>query len=118
MWDVEGRCAMAFRRHGKQAYEEAREWEDWKEDNRELLEAVGMPSSVLRSRRDWEYLLRYGYHCDGPYPNIDYMLDEQTPQQKDAFRRLLERTLTDEQKARGSAGWHHVHPLPWPPESA
>jgi hypothetical protein len=109
---------MAFRRKGELAHREAQEWEAWREANRDLIAAAGLPLSMLRSRRDWEYLLRYGYHCEGPYPNIDYKLDEQSSAQRNAFRQLLEMTLTDEQKARGSAGWHHVHPPSWPPNSS
>jgi hypothetical protein len=106
---------MAFRRDGNQAYQDSREWETWKDANRDLITAAGLPLSVLRSRADWEYLLRYGYHCDGPYPEIDYKLDGQTSAQRDAFRRLMEATLTDEEKARGSAGWHHMRSPSAPP---
>ena len=69
---------MTFRRDGKRVHRDARDWEAWKEANRDLLDACGFPSSVLRSREDWEYLLHYGYHCDGSYPNIDFLLDEQS----------------------------------------
>src|SRR5262249_12231009 len=102
--------AMGFRRDGKGLHKEAAEWATWKAANAKLLRMSGLPPGVLRSRADWEYLLRYGYHCSDPYPNIDYNLDEQTTTQRAAFRTLLEKVLTAEEKSRGSAGWHHVHP--------
>jgi hypothetical protein len=97
-----------FRRDGKAAHEQSVLWDEWLNRNAALLEPCGLPPTVLRSRADWEYLLRYGYHCDGPYPNIDFNLDEQTEQQRFAFRALLDHVLTDDQKRRGCAGWHHV----------
>jgi hypothetical protein len=101
---------MRFQRKGKDAHEEFVRWQAWKDANAALLQAAGLPLSVLRSRKDWDYLLRYGYHCEGVYPNIDFNLDEMTEAQLVAFRELLEKSLTDEEKTRGSAGWHYVHP--------
>jgi hypothetical protein len=69
---------------------------------------------VLRSRRDWDYLLRYGYWCDNGYGahinKVDFSLNELTPIQAESFRELLTATLSDEQKQRGSAGWHFLCP--------
>jgi hypothetical protein len=101
---------MRFRRGEKEAHDEAARWQAWKNAHVALLQAAGLPLRVLRSRRDWDYLLRYGYHCEGAYPNINFNLDDMTEAQRAAFRELLERTLTDDEKKRGSAGWHHVHP--------
>jgi hypothetical protein len=101
---------MGFRRDGKKAHEEARSWERWKAAHAALVQASGLPVNVFRTRADWDYLLRYGYHCDSAYPHIDYRLEEQTETQRAAFRLLLERVLTTEEKTRGSAGWHHVCP--------
>jgi hypothetical protein len=100
---------MSFRRKGKEAHEESVQWQAWKDANEELLRAAGMPFCVLRTRGDWDYLIRYGYHCAGTYANIDYKLDDMTESQRAAFRELLKKTLTDDEKQRGSAGWHHVH---------
>jgi hypothetical protein len=101
---------MSFRRNGKSAHKNARSWNAWVAANADLLRAAGLPLSVFRSRQDWKYLLKFGYHCDGAYPNIDFMLDEMTQPQRAAFQTLLERVLTEEEKQRGSAGWHFVHP--------
>ena len=101
---------MGFRRDGKAEHEEAKQWEAWKISNDELLKTSGLAASVLRSRADWDYLMRYGYHCDDGYPNIDYSLDEMTEPQRTAFRHLLEKVLTEEKKKHGNAGWHFVCP--------
>jgi hypothetical protein len=101
---------MAFRRQGKAQFGRSRRWATWLATNVGLLKAAGLPLSVLRTRADWEYLLRYGYHCTGPYPAIDYSLEEMSLPQKTAFRQLLEQTLTHDEKQRGSAAWHFVCP--------
>src|SRR5262245_57128399 len=69
-------------------------------------------ASVLRTQDDWRYLLRYGYHCAGPYPAIDFRLEELTEAQRTALRDLLAATLREEQ--RECAAWHFVSP-PDPP---
>jgi len=57
---------------------------------------------------------RYGYWCEGQYGQfinkLDFDLHELTAAQTHAFRRLLERTLTEEQRSLGCAAWHHVCP--------
>jgi hypothetical protein len=70
---------------------------------------------VLESRADWEYLLRYGYHCRGAYPDIDFRLEELSATQKAAFRELLTQALSEEERQQGNAAWHFVCP---PSESA
>ena len=104
---------MNFRRDGKTAHDEQREWEAWKHANADLLDACDLPQGVLRSRRDWQYLL-HGNWCDEHYgkhvTKTDFDLDQLTPAQTNAFRHLLERTLTDEEKHRTCAAWHHVCP--------
>lgn len=101
---------MGFRRDGKAEHQRSRQWARWLEAHAELLKASGLPSFVLRSRTDWEYLLRYGYHCRVAYPDIDFQLEELSASQRNAFRELLQRTLTEEEKQSGSAGWHFVCP--------
>ncbi len=105
---------MNFRRNGKIEHTRQYEWDEWKKLHDDLLSLCQFPLCVMRSRRDWDYLLDYGYWCNNFYGehvgNIDFDLDELNAQQTDAFRLLLERTLTDEDKQRGCAGWHHVHP--------
>jgi hypothetical protein len=105
---------MSFRRDGEVNHREQREWEAWKELHADLLRECGLPLGVLRSRRDWLYLLRYGYWCEDYYGkhvnNIDFDLNELSPEQTSAFRQLLEQALSDELKIRGCAGWHHVQP--------
>lgn len=105
---------MNYRRDGETGHLAAAEWQVWLDHHRRLLTASGRLASILRTREDWEYLLRYGYHCDGPYPNIDFTLDELTEPQRLAFRELLESALSDDEKKRGSAAWHFVCP-PSPP---
>lgn len=106
--------SMSFRRNGKSENHDRREWDTWRQAYADLLARCGLPPGVLRSRRDWEYLLRYGYWCEGAYVahigKIDFSLNELTPAQTEAFRELLTITLSDEQKRRGSAGWHLVCP--------
>ena len=84
---------MSFRRHGKAEHHAAREWDAWKRANASVLSRCGLPVGILRSRRDWEYLLRYGYWCEDFYGahfnKIDFSLDELTPDQAEAFRQLL-----------------------------
>src|SRR3954466_2522964 len=106
---------MSFRRDGNTAHRDQREWNAWKRQHADLLRQSGLPDGVLRSRRDWQYLLRYGYWCEDYYGKfvghpIDFGLEQLTPTQLDAFRELLTRVLSDEEKQRGSAGWHCVCP--------
>lgn len=105
---------MRFRRDGKSEHRGERDWDAWKHSNADLLPACGLPQGVLRSQRDWNYLLDNGYWCEDFYGkhvgNIDFDLDELTPDQNEAFRQLLHRTLSDEEKRRGCAAWHHVCP--------
>ena len=96
---------MSFRRRGKSLHKEAVEWREWKAKYADLLKDCGLAPSVLRSADDWRYFLRYGYHCDGPYPAIDFNATNMTPGQLGALFRLLDLTLTDEEKARGNAMW-------------
>jgi hypothetical protein len=98
---------MPFRRDGKAASVAARDWQRWLTQNAALIRAAGLPPHVLTSRADWEYLLRTGYHG---YPQPDFVLDELSAVQRDAFRRLLETTLTLGERVRGCAGWHFVCP--------
>lgn len=101
---------MAYMRDGKSACLARRQWRAWREANAALIEAAGLPPVVLRSQNDWDYLLRYGYHCSGGYPHIDFLLEDLSESQTAALRALLDHTLTDEQKRRGNAAWHHVCP--------
>lgn len=105
---------MGFRRDGKSEYSDQNAFDEWKRLNGDLLTKCGLPIGVLRSRGDWDYLLEHGYWCEDYYGkhvgNIDFDLDEQTPEQRSAFRKLLERTLNEEERERGCAAWHHVHP--------
>ena len=100
---------MGFRRQGKEEHTERKSWEAWLEANADLIPKCGFPPGVFRSRGDWEYLLEKGYWCEYWYgafiTNIDYSLDDLTPVQAEAYKELLERTLSDEQKSGGSAGW-------------
>jgi hypothetical protein len=106
---------MGFRRNGKAAHDRARQWRLWLEAHAKLLRQCGLPASVLCSRKDWDYLLRYGYHCRAAYPDIDFRLEELSSSQRNAFRELLEQTLSAEDKQGGNAAWHFVCP-PAPPE--
>jgi hypothetical protein len=105
---------MSFRRDGKIEHRDERDWDAWKRSNADLLSACGLPPGVLRSHRDWNYLLDNGYWCEEYYGkhvgNIEFDLDELTPDQNEAFRQLLHRTLSDEDKRLGCAAWHHVCP--------
>jgi hypothetical protein len=98
---------MAFRRDGKAAHASAQEWQSWLDLHAELLRDSGIPSHVLRSRADWDYLLFYGYYG---YPRIDFLLEDLSPNQRVGFQRLLETVLTPEERERGCAGWHFVCP--------
>src|SRR5689334_20222305 len=108
---------MGFRRDGKASHEAAQQWGEWLAEHAGLIRACGLPQSVLASQKDWEYLLRYGYHCRGPYPDIDFRLEELSALQRVAFCELLEQTLSGEEKRRGNAAWHFVRP-PGVPEGA
>jgi hypothetical protein len=99
---------VGFRRDGKSAHENSRAWRAWLDEHAALIRAAGLPPAVIRSRDDWAYLLRYGYHCDGPYPNIDFRLEELSPAQRAALRELLATALADDQ--RQCAAWHFVCP--------
>ena len=105
---------MSFRRDGKDDHRDQCDWDAWKLSNADLLPACGLPPGVLRSRRDWDYLLDNGYWCEEYYGkhvgNIDFDLDALTADQIEAFRQLLHRTLSDEDQRRGCAAWHHVCP--------
>jgi len=99
---------VGFRRDGKATHASDRAWRTWLDEHAALLRAAGLPPAVLRSPADWRYLLRFGYHCDGPYPNIDFRLEELSAAQRAAFRELLATTLSDVQ--RQCAAWHFVNP--------
>src|SRR5262245_5841208 len=101
---------MGFRRDGKAAHEESRQWQAWLGAHAELLRDCGLPPGVLQSRADWEYLLRFGYHCGGAYPGIDFRLEDLSPSQAAALRALLAQALSAEEKRRGGAAWHFVCP--------
>jgi hypothetical protein len=96
---------MGFRRDGGAEHAERKSWEAWLAANADLLPACGLPPGVLRNRRDWEYLLSNGYWCADYYGshigNIDFDLNELDPHQRNAFRRLLERYLSAEEKSAG-----------------
>lgn len=83
---------MSYRRSGKTAFQEQREWAAWKQKHARLLSQSALPPGVLRSRRDWNYLLRYGYWCERAYGEhinkIDFSLKELTPSQLEAFELL------------------------------
>ncbi|QEG30651.1 hypothetical protein GobsT_54570 [Gemmata obscuriglobus] len=100
---------MGFRRDGRRSRTERLAWHEWRGQYAELLAASGLPPQVLRSRGDWDYLLRYGYHAS-PYPQIDFRLEELSLEQREAFRVLLETVLSPEEQERGCAGWHFVCP--------
>ena len=105
---------MSFRRDGKAHHQDQRDWDAWKYAHADLIAACGLPPGIFRSRGDWEYLMQYGYWCEAYYGayvgNIDFDLSELNPEQKNAFRQLLECTLTDQERLRGCAAWHHVCP--------
>src|SRR5690349_18544639 len=101
---------MVFRRDGKKAFAEARRWQEWLAKHSALLASSGLPLSVLRSQGDWSYFLRYGYHCDGTYPNIDFRLEDLNGSQLTSLRHLLEQSLSDEEKRCGGAVWHSFFP--------
>jgi hypothetical protein len=105
---------MSFRRDGEAEHHESLQWSAWKRRFAHLLHGCGLPPGVLRSRRDWEYLLANGYWCEDFYGkhvgNIDFDLNELSPDQTNKLRQLLEQTLTDLEKERGCAAWHHVCP--------
>jgi hypothetical protein len=106
---------MSYRRQGKKAHDDDREWDAWKREHAELLKRCAIPPGPLRSREDWQYLLRYGYWREHSYGKFshrwgDFSLHELARDQREAFRELLTSTLTDAEKARGSAGWHLVCP--------
>ena len=107
-----GEALMGFRRDGKSEHARTRTWQAWLDANAALLRAAGLPASVVRTEDDWRYLLRYGYHCAGPYPAIDFRLEELTEAQRAAFRDLLAATLGEGE--RECAAWHFVSP-PGPP---
>jgi hypothetical protein len=83
---------MSFRRNGKDEHHARREWEAWKHAHADLLARSGLPAETFRTRRDWDYLVRYGYWCKGAYGeyinNIDFSLDELTPEQLAAYEQL------------------------------
>jgi len=52
-----------------------------------------------------------GYWCESDYGRgVDFALEQLSHEQKAAFRELLERVLTDDEKQHGNAGWHFVCP--------
>lgn len=101
---------MAFRRDGNKAFEQSRRWKKWLADHSALLKSSGLPPSVLHRQKDWDYFLRYAYHRDGAYPNIDFRLEDLDISQLTDLGRLLEQTLSDEEKSRGGAVWHYFFP--------
>jgi len=107
---------MSFRRDGKRVHNEHRTWDELMAANADLIPACGLPAGVLRSPRDCKYLLDYGYWCENHYGehvgNIDFDLNELNSSQRVAFRVLLERVLSAEEKQPGCAAWHFVCPPP------
>ena len=101
---------MSFRRDGNKIFEQSRPWRAWLATYAALLASSGLPPTVLRRHSDWVYFLRYGYHCDGAYPNIDFRVEDLNGSQLTDLRRLLEQALSDEEKSRGGAVWHYCFP--------
>ena len=105
---------MNFRRDGKTVHEDESAWNSWLAANADLLQLCGLPPGVLRSRRDWQYLLDNGYWCRDYYGShvglVDFDLNSMNPSQLKAFHGLLEQTLTDDEKCCGCAAWHYVCP--------
>lgn len=87
---------MSFRRNGKASHDERRDWEAWNQSHADLIAKCGLPPGILRSRRGWEYLLRYGYWCENFYEEhinkTDFSLKELTPAQREAFEQLRAQT--------------------------
>lgn len=101
---------MSYRRAGKQDHQQKQSWQKWLIANRDLVAATGLPPSVVRTENDWRYFLRYGYHCADAYPNIDFQFEDLSASQLVALQELLNATMTDDEKKRGSAVWHQFHP--------
>ncbi len=104
---------MGFRRDGKSIHAEQESWTTWKLQHAELLSQCEFPEGVLRTRDDWNYLIFYGYWYENGYnPSGDagFHLDQLSATQRQAFKRLLEATMTDDEKRCGNAGWHFVCP--------
>ncbi|MBL8827945.1 MAG: hypothetical protein JNM18_13290 [Planctomycetaceae bacterium] len=104
---------MSFRRNGKSIHAAEESWETWKLKHAELIAECRLPQGVFRTRKDWNDLILYGYWYDNGYNpagDAGFHLDQLSLLQRQAFKRLLENTLTDDEKRRGSAGWHFVSP--------
>ena len=100
---------MSFRRDGKTAYARSCSWPgSWLDTNAALIRDRGLPSSAIRNEEDRRYPPRYGYHCAGPCPAIDFRLEELSESERAAFRALLIAALADGE--RECAAWHFVSP--------
>ena len=78
---------MAFRRDGRSIHC----WQTWLQSWKPVADACGLPSDVLASQEDFEYLLMHGYnragwHNEAPWFEINRLM----PEQLDAFRNLVE----------------------------
>jgi len=87
---------MSFRRNGKSAHENERDWNNWLASVAEFTLAVGLPQSVLESEEAWWYFVdrtysQAGYHGREAWFDRDSM----SPAQREAFWQLLERWLKD-----------------------
>jgi hypothetical protein len=84
---------MGFRQNNKRKAEQGAAFAAWKERNRERIAAAGLPVSVLATRDDWAYFVRYGYHDHGnwntpPGTWIDFTGDELTETQRPVVAEL------------------------------
>jgi hypothetical protein len=84
---------MGFRQHNEKKHEQQLVFQSWLEANRDLIARSGLPECVTRSRDDWAYFLKFGYHNHGnwntpPSTWIDFTWDQLSAEQQAVIKDL------------------------------
>jgi hypothetical protein len=87
---------MSFRRQGKKLHDLRCDWAAWLETVGDLIQAAGLPRSVVATEEAWSYFVgktysEAGYHQREPWFEVRSM----TASQRAAFWELLSHWLAD-----------------------
>jgi hypothetical protein len=88
---------MSFRRPGKAIHTEAQSWQEWRRNHTPMLNAAGLPESVLCDREHWLDFLDHGY-LDQHEDPLGFRLRDLTGKQQRVLRELLDADLAPEER--------------------
>ena len=89
---------MSFRRPEKAIHEQARHWEQWRNEHRAALERTGLPELVLQDEEHWWDFLLHGYLDHHPDP-LRFSVRQLSREQQCELRQFLHQILSPDEKA-------------------